>query len=139
MAGFIPTPSFGCQVDRRPFAPEPPVRVGTVVEQPSDRFLMEFASRGVKWRPSIRARGMNQRRVRLQDFERPAALPICDQKELVRSGGRLSGMRLTPPLFLLANDRDDIVVPALFGHRQRGCGFAMWIDPCACVGAMPHQ
>src|SRR5215813_9137156 len=121
MAGFIPTPSFGCQVDRRPFAPEPPVRVGTVVEQPSDRFLMEFASRGVKWRPSIRARGMNQRRVRLQDFERPSALPICDQKELVRSGGRLSGVRLAPPLLLFANHGRDILVTTLFGEGQRSC------------------
>lgn len=115
------------------------MRIGAVVKQPGDRFLVELASGRVKRRPAIRARRINQRRIRLQHFECAAALPIGDQEQFVRRRGRLPGVRLTPALFLFANDRNNIVVAALFGERQRGCGLAMRINPRAGVGAMPHQ
>ena len=110
-----------------------------MLEQPRDGFLVELAGGRVKWRPAVRARGMNQRRIRFQDVECAPALPIGDQEQIVRCGGGVSIVSLAPALFFFSNDRDDLVVPALGGERQRRRRVAMRIDSLARVGAVPHE
>src|SRR5438034_7372854 len=104
MVGLVPSSSLGRQIDRRPFASETAIRVGTMVEQPSYGFLVELAGGRVKRRSPVCARRMDQRQIRLQHVERATALPIGHQEQIVRCGGRVSIVNRAPALFLFSNN-----------------------------------